>query len=96
MAFCGRSSFCLGGMMVGVVALVGSGSGQGEGTILQQEDATLQQATALRPPAPARTFCPGLDICSASDTAALLNSTSYFLTSAKRSRRKNVAQPSIA
>jgi hypothetical protein len=41
-----------------------------------------QKPPLLDPP----TFCPGLDICSASDTAALLNSTSYFLTRAKRSR----------
>ena len=33
---------------------------------------------------------------SLSDAAALLNSTSYFFTSAKRLRLKNVAQPSIA
>ena len=40
-------------------------------------------------------FCSG-PMFSASDSAALLNSTSYFFTSEKRERLKNVAQPSIA
>ena len=40
-------------------------------------------------------FCSG-PMFSASDSAALLNSTSYFFTSENRERLKNVAQPSIA